>query len=96
MMMMMFLRLRPNIAAITIISGMSGMTRKMSVIRISTTSMMPPKNPEITPTAPPISIATRAAANPTSSDTRVPAISSESMSTPPSSVPSQWAELGGA
>ena len=44
----------------------------MSVIRISSTSIQPPKNPETTPTVPPMSIATRAAAKPTSSETRVP------------------------
>ena len=72
------------------------MTRKMSVIRISSTSTQPPKNPETTPTVPPMTIATKAAAKPTSSETREPKTSSENMSTPPSSVPSQCALLGGA
>ena len=48
------------------------MTRKMSVIRISSTSIQPPKNPETTPTVPPMTIATKAAAKPTSSETREP------------------------
>ena len=43
-----------------------------------------------------MTIATKAAAKPTSSDTREPKTSSENMSTPPSSVPSQCALLGGA
>ena len=72
MMMMMLMRLRPKIAAMTMIRGRSGMTRKMSVIRISSMSMPPPKNPDTMPTVPPITIATKAAANPTSSETREP------------------------
>ncbi len=43
-----------------------------------------------------MSIATSAAAKPTISDTREPAMTSESMSAPPSSVPSQWTLDGGS
>jgi hypothetical protein len=45
---------------------------------------------------PPISIATSAAAKPTTSDTRAPHIISESMSTPASSSPSGCSDDGGA
>ncbi len=45
---------------------------------------------------PPMIIATAAPANPTSIDTRAPAITSESMSMPPSSRPSRCWLLGGA
>ena len=64
--------------------------------RIRIVSVVPPKKPDSTPTVPPIRIATSAARKPTPSETREPAMSSESMSTPPSSVPSQCALLGGA
>src|SRR5438045_6275425 len=59
-------------------------------------SVFPPKNPDRSPTAPPITIATRAAANPTISDTREPTMISDSMSAPESSVPRRCAADGGA
>ena len=65
-------------------------------MRIRTVSVFPPKKPDQSPTVPPISIATSAAAKPTMSETRAPAITSESMSAPPSSVPSQCALDGGS
>jgi hypothetical protein len=66
------------------------------VIRISTVSTQPPKYPARMPTLPPTTIATTAAAKPTVSDIRPPSISSDSMSTPPSSKPNGWRSDGGS
>ena len=48
------------------------------------------------PIPPPITIATNVAANPTTSETRPPQISSDTMSIPPSSSPSGCCAEGGA
>ena len=62
--------------------------------RMRTVSMRPPKNPDASPTDPPMNIATSAARNPTSSETRAPAISSGIMFAPPPSRPSGHSALG--
>ena len=64
------------------------------MIRIRITSVAPPKYPAATPMAPPIPMATTVAAKPTTSEMRAPHMSSVTMSTPPSSRPSQWAPDG--
>ena len=66
------------------------------MIRISPMSIQPLKYPDRMPTPPPMIIATRVAANPTTSEIRPPCMSSLSMSMPPSSQPSQCALDGGA
>ena len=46
---MMFHTDRPSTAASTIASGRNGITRNQSVMRISTESVQPPKNPDSDP-----------------------------------------------
>ena len=66
------------------------------MIRMRTVSVLPPANPEMSPTSPPITAETIAAANPTMSEILEPSIRSFTMSDPPPSRPSQCELLGGS
>ena len=68
----MFQSERSSTAASAIASGRNGITRNQSVIRISTVSIHPPKNPAVMPISEPIAIVSTVAANPTSNETREP------------------------
>ena len=62
----------PKIAARTIASASHGITRKKSVTRISSTSVIRPRKPARMPTVAPTVIVITLAAKPTRSDTRDP------------------------
>ncbi len=65
------------------------MARKLSAIRISTSSSQPPKNPADTPTITPTAPASSTLAAAISTDSLMPNISRAAMFRPSSSVPSQ-------
>ncbi len=65
-------------------------------MRMSTTSVAPPKYPDRIPNSAPITIAITAAVNPTIIETRPPKSTRLSTSIPPSSQPSQCSGDGGA
>ena len=65
-------RLRPRKTARTMSSGRNGRASVASTRRISRLSIQPPKNPEITPSRPPTTMASVAARKPMASEIRAP------------------------
>ena len=86
--MMMFQIERSSTAASAIASGRNGITRNQSVIRISTVSSRPPKNPAVIPISDPIAIVSTVAARPTNSEMREPQTNWAATDRPRWSVPS--------
>ena len=69
---------------------MVGMTRKTAVMRLMTSSMIPPEYAARMPSVVASTVASSAAAAPTTSDERAPQTTCEKMSDPWSVVPKRW------
>ena len=78
----------------TIISGSVGITRNQFSSASRLRSVQPPKYPPVRPTTDPRTAEMKAAANPTTTDTRAPTRSWEKTSDPFSVVPRMWLQEG--